>query len=273
MSGCTSCQGGLWSFIASKLGRCPKCMRASVRGTLVGWTVSAAIYLIWPHPILVGLGVLVATSFTVLLIAHLVAFTARIMAFWATMRASAPTEMQKLWPTRRAFLVSALGAALAAFLPPALGQRAERVALAQGGCPGNCTSIISYGQCQCRSQALGGQPACGAQTECECVASGRPPNCSCSCEPRCRTRTLAQPATFSDDHPRADAKAEEKIVDKLDKKARKHCEPACQREPCALKQKCDVSGPIVKKEDVTFGQTANKITGTVTIKECPCACK
>jgi hypothetical protein len=273
MSGCTSCQGGLRSFITSKLGRCPKCMRSSLLGTLMGWTAAATIYLIWPFPALVGLGVLVAASFTVLLFAHVVAFTSRMMAFWAMMRASAPNEMQDLWPTRRAFLVGVVGAALAAFLPPALGQRAERAALAQGGCPGNCTSIVSYGQCRCRSQAGGGQPPCGAQPECECVASGQPPNCSCSCESRCRTRTLAQPAPFNADHPKADAKAEEKVVDKLDRLARQHCAPACKHEPCALKLKCDVAGPIVKKEDVTFGQTVNKITGTVTIRECPCACK
>jgi hypothetical protein len=53
-----------------------------------------------------------------------------MLAFWTTLRANAPTELQAHWPTRRAFLLSALGAVLAAFLPPVPGQRAERAAAA-----------------------------------------------------------------------------------------------------------------------------------------------
>jgi hypothetical protein len=126
MGGCSSCKRGLRSLIGRKLGRCPRCMRASTSGTMIGWVASAAVYVLWPNPALLALSAVIAAGFTLLLLAHLVAFTARTMTLWETLHASAPSEVQQLWPSRRVFLMSLLGAAAAAFLPPVLSRRAER---------------------------------------------------------------------------------------------------------------------------------------------------
>lgn len=65
-------------LISAKLGRCPRCMRWSVIGSLTGWAVSAIVYFLWPNPILLSLSVLVAVSFTLLMISHIVVFMARV---------------------------------------------------------------------------------------------------------------------------------------------------------------------------------------------------
>ncbi len=72
------CQQGLRALISRKLGRCPRCMRASAFGTLAGWATFAATYVVWPHPTLLALGLLVTVSFTLLLLAHLVAVMVRV---------------------------------------------------------------------------------------------------------------------------------------------------------------------------------------------------
>jgi hypothetical protein len=101
-------------------------MRLSALGSLTGWTISTTAYLVWPHPAVVGLGVLVGATFMLLLLAHGVAFTARIVALWETMRAGASSDVQELWPSRRVFLLSLLGAGLAALLPSVSGRAAVR---------------------------------------------------------------------------------------------------------------------------------------------------
>jgi hypothetical protein len=60
--------------LASKLGKCARCMRASAWGALAGWMAVLLLRLIWPRPLALGLSSLLALAFTSLLSAHLIAF-------------------------------------------------------------------------------------------------------------------------------------------------------------------------------------------------------
>lgn len=79
---CTGCTGkGLKGLVSGKLGRCPKCMRWSARGTFISCAVAAVVYFVLPNPYLIGLSLLVVTSFTLLWIAHIVTFTFLTLKF------------------------------------------------------------------------------------------------------------------------------------------------------------------------------------------------
>ncbi len=113
MSEAPCCQKGLRALISRKLGRCPRCMRASAFGTLAGWATFAATYVVWPHPTLLALGLFVAVSFTLLLLAHLVAVMVRVASLHDAVHAghsvSVPTEFSV---GRRAMLLRLGRAAL-----------------------------------------------------------------------------------------------------------------------------------------------------------------
>ena len=68
----------LRDMISRKLGRCPRCMRSCARGMCVSWVMAAAIVAIAPYPLLLAPALVVAVSFTLLLLAHLVAVTVRV---------------------------------------------------------------------------------------------------------------------------------------------------------------------------------------------------
>ncbi len=115
------CQGGLKSLIASKLGQCPRCMRVATFGALGAWALTVLLYLVWPVPALVGIGLLVAVGFTALLIAHLVAFTVRLMALRQAIAATDTTEHAAFSPGRRAATARVLRMGLAALLASVFG--------------------------------------------------------------------------------------------------------------------------------------------------------
>lgn len=90
---CSNCLGkGLRALVSRKLGRCPKCMRLSARGTLISWLITAGMYLVLPNPYLIGLTLLVATSFTLLWISHTIAFTLRVGYALKEVRHAEPDE-------------------------------------------------------------------------------------------------------------------------------------------------------------------------------------
>jgi hypothetical protein len=89
------CRGGLRTLIASKLGRCPRCIRASAFGTLAGWIAAALVSVAWPTPILLGLSFLLAIGFSTLLVAHLLAFLARLWALRDTMATRDPKTSRR----------------------------------------------------------------------------------------------------------------------------------------------------------------------------------
>jgi hypothetical protein len=60
--------------VSSKLGRCPRCMRASLRGTLASGAVALALAITGLPPLLTALATLVAAGFGALTLAHAAAF-------------------------------------------------------------------------------------------------------------------------------------------------------------------------------------------------------
>src|SRR5438094_81646 len=115
-------------LLATKLGRCPRCIRASAWGTLGAWTTVAVVSILWPLPLLVGLSFLVALSFTALLGAHLVVFTARLAALHDGHAASPRAEVglgRRVFLLRvgwGAFWAAALGVGLFRMPPAAAAQ-------------------------------------------------------------------------------------------------------------------------------------------------------
>jgi len=66
------------SLLSSKLGRCPKCIRWSLSGTVVSWAVEALFLRLQLPSVFSRLGFVIAASFTALWIAHWIIFTIRI---------------------------------------------------------------------------------------------------------------------------------------------------------------------------------------------------
>jgi len=77
-------------------------------GTLVGWAAISAIYFVWPHPVLLGLSLLVTISFTILLLAHIVALITRTAAVLRMANYVSPPgiNMARFVPQRRVFILS-----------------------------------------------------------------------------------------------------------------------------------------------------------------------
>jgi hypothetical protein len=92
-AGCACCQSGLRGLFSRKLGRCPRCMRSSALGALLGSAISAIVYFLWPHPALLGLSIFVAAGFTGLLLAHFAAFMARLAPLYDAIYTSASAAM------------------------------------------------------------------------------------------------------------------------------------------------------------------------------------
>jgi hypothetical protein len=65
-------------LMSRKLGKCPKCMKASARGAFAGWIAYAILYLVRPTPLLRVFVLAVAASFSLLMISHIVAYTLRV---------------------------------------------------------------------------------------------------------------------------------------------------------------------------------------------------
>lgn len=143
---CNGCQKGLKALVNGKLGRCPKCMRWSALGTLLSWVALLCIYFVLPNPYLLGLTLLVATSFTLLWLSHIVALTLRA---GSTLKAVRHTE-GKPNLSRREF-VPALGRlAFLGFVSVTFG---SKVLFARGNCDDRFRSNIENGVigkgCEC----------------------------------------------------------------------------------------------------------------------------
>jgi hypothetical protein len=134
MSGCRSCgRKGVRSLFSTQLGRCPRCMRVSALVTLHGWAACTVIYFVWANGALLGLALLATFSFTLLLIAHIVASIRWQVAVLRRRRylisVTAPTPNE---PTlgRHEFFLSAGRIVLASLVGFSVG---PRISLAQSG--------------------------------------------------------------------------------------------------------------------------------------------
>jgi len=104
-----ACLRSVSAIGARKLGRCPRCIRFAARGAGLGWVVALSLRVVWSTSAAVGLAVLVATAFTVVLLAHLVIYTWRmaLRAFAERMPANRGADA-----SRRRFIVQGMGLAL-----------------------------------------------------------------------------------------------------------------------------------------------------------------
>jgi hypothetical protein len=78
MKGVASFARRVRDLVGAKLGRCARCMRWSIAWSLAGWAVFAVGSLARPSRILLDVSLVVAGSFTLLAIGHMVAHMARI---------------------------------------------------------------------------------------------------------------------------------------------------------------------------------------------------
>lgn len=79
----------LRALLSAKLGRCPRCMRSALFGTLISWAGVGLVSLVWPIPLLLIAMLVVAGSFTALLAAHL---TVLLMRTATLLRTPAPEK-------------------------------------------------------------------------------------------------------------------------------------------------------------------------------------
>ena len=78
MARCAGCPG-IQGSLHTKLGTCAKCMRIAAAGTLAGWGFVAAARMLGAPRGVVGLLLLVAAQFTLVLVLHLMARLGRIV--------------------------------------------------------------------------------------------------------------------------------------------------------------------------------------------------
>lgn len=64
------------SLVSAKLGRCPRCIRASITGTIAGWILVAGAYA-WVSPLTMYLLLPITAAFTLLFAAHIAAIVTR----------------------------------------------------------------------------------------------------------------------------------------------------------------------------------------------------
>jgi hypothetical protein len=60
------------ALLKRKLGACPRCMASSITGGGLSWLALAVLYAMWPNRLALTFGLVVATAFTALAIAHVV---------------------------------------------------------------------------------------------------------------------------------------------------------------------------------------------------------
>lgn len=79
----------LSAFISAKLGRCPRCMRASIRGAILGWGAMAGTHRLWPDSLFQWIVLVWPAAFTLLWVAHILTFGVRRMRWIRATRAVA----------------------------------------------------------------------------------------------------------------------------------------------------------------------------------------
>jgi hypothetical protein len=67
----------MFRFFSRKIGRCPKCFRASLSGSILGWIATAIVFALPSKPSFYWLILLLPLSFTALWIVHMLVFAGR----------------------------------------------------------------------------------------------------------------------------------------------------------------------------------------------------
>ena len=66
------------ALAAQKLGVCPFCIRAAGLGVTISWAGAIALRIFWPQPLVLAAALVLAVAFSLLLLAHLVAYSVRV---------------------------------------------------------------------------------------------------------------------------------------------------------------------------------------------------
>lgn len=101
--------------ISAKLGRCARCSRISLVGSLVGWGLVAVLSLLWPNPLALLAALLTAVSLTVLTVSHLSTSAVPVAAALKATRDSGLIE-------RREYLIQLFKISAGTFFAVALGR-------------------------------------------------------------------------------------------------------------------------------------------------------
>jgi hypothetical protein len=113
------------ALVRAKMGRCPRCMRLSMLGSLISWSVCATLYLAWPNRVALAVTLTLSIAFTLLAATHLVTFMFRMAAL---MRAHVERPVSNESPagrrlSRRELTVTVCRAGLAFCLAAIFGSR------------------------------------------------------------------------------------------------------------------------------------------------------
>jgi len=106
-------------LVRQRLGLCPKCMASSIAGTFASWTLVAALCALFPDRIAITAAVVLASAFTILMLAHWFVHMYRVSGWLRDLSsrrdAENPTGPNPLRSRREfTFLVARSGAAFAA---------------------------------------------------------------------------------------------------------------------------------------------------------------
>lgn len=174
--------------LAAKLGICPFCVRASIYGALASWIVVAGLGALWPQPVAMALSVIVASAFSLLVVAHIAAHVWRVSSglrqFEKAVRTTTPDREFAIG--RREFLGTAAKAGVAFTLIALAGRSFSLTVRAQGGCanvspanpvcadgPDDNTAIANlYAATRTACDAL--CPTLGCAVGSKCLRSGAP---------------------------------------------------------------------------------------------------
>jgi hypothetical protein len=129
----------------AKLGRCPRCIRSAVLGTVLSWAGLAMVGLGWPHPVALLVAGLLAAAFTLLLAGHLIVLSGRVAVALREVERDQPADgrPEAVTRSRREFAATVLQVSAAALTAALFGRWLFRpaTALAQaarcGGGPQN----------------------------------------------------------------------------------------------------------------------------------------
>src|SRR5262245_7364375 len=122
-------------MVGAKLGRCPRCMRLSIQGTVVAWGVVALLAASWPNSVALSLAALSATGLTLLALSHIIAFTLRVRSATRTLPAGSGFE-------RREFLGLFIKVGVAAFAYSLSGGLGRASAAGNSACAHFCDAIF-----------------------------------------------------------------------------------------------------------------------------------
>jgi hypothetical protein len=104
-------------LLATKLGACAKCIRLSLRLSIAAWAAFGAVTLLIPGSAVTGLVLWPALALSVLLSAHLVAYSVRVMLAWKAAGQSAHPSSEEIAKERRVLLSGSLRTVALIFVP------------------------------------------------------------------------------------------------------------------------------------------------------------